>query len=98
MQTIGVGGISLESTLGGLGYGYEIFKPKILVFGVGGGGVNVVNSMIGSGDLSDVDFVVANTDYQSLEISKVDRKILLGKKSTNGMGAGADPFIGKNAA
>ncbi|MDR2777269.1 MAG: cell division protein FtsZ [Rickettsiales bacterium] len=98
MQTTSVGGISLENTLDRLDYGYEIFKPKILVFGVGGGGVNVVNSMIGSGDLSDVDFVVANTDYQSLETSRVGRKILLGKKSTNGMGAGADPFVGKNAA
>ncbi|MDR3079248.1 MAG: cell division protein FtsZ [Rickettsiales bacterium] len=98
MQMLVGSSISLESTLNGLDYGYEIFKPKILVFGVGGGGVNVVNSMIGSGDLSDVDFVVANTDYQSLETSRVARKILLGKKSTNGMGAGADPFVGKNAA
>ncbi|MDR1425876.1 MAG: cell division protein FtsZ [Rickettsiales bacterium] len=98
MQITNVNNISLEDTLDGLDYGYKIFKPKILVFGVGGGGVNVVNSMVSSGDLSDVDFVVANTDYQSLEISKVDKKILLGKKSTNGMGAGADSFVGKNAA
>ncbi|MDR1495024.1 MAG: cell division protein FtsZ [Rickettsiales bacterium] len=98
MQTLSGTGISLENTLDGLEYGYEIFKPRILVFGVGGGGVNVVNSMISSGDLKDVDFVVANTDYQSLETSRVSRKILLGKKSTNGLGAGADPFVGKNAA
>ncbi|MDR2077985.1 MAG: cell division protein FtsZ [Rickettsiales bacterium] len=81
-----------------LNYRYEVFRPRILVFGVGGGGVNVVNSMISSGDLRDVDFVVANTDYQSLECSKVDKKILLGKRTTNGMGAGADPLVGKNAA
>lgn len=88
---------SLESTLDSLNYKYEVFKPKILVFGVGGGGVNAVNSMADS-DLSDVDFVVANTDYQSLESSRIEKKILLGKKTTNGMGAGADPFVGKAAA
>jgi cell division protein FtsZ len=90
--------ISLESALDSLNYRYEVFRPRILVFGVGGGGVNVVNSMISSGDLRDVDFVVANTDYQSLECSRVDKKILLGKRTTNGMGAGADPLVGKNAA
>jgi cell division protein FtsZ len=90
--------INLETALDSLNYRYEVFRPRILVFGVGGGGVNVVNSMIGSGDLRDVDFAVANTDYQSLECSKVDKKILLGKRTTNGMGAGADPLLGKNAA
>lgn len=96
-KTLNEEDISLESTLDSLNYKYEVFKPKILIFGVGGGGVNAVNSMFGS-DLNDVDFVVANTDYQSLEGSKIEKKILLGKKSTNGMGAGADPFVGKAAA
>ncbi len=78
----------------------EKFDPKILVFGVGGGGVNALNSMAES-DLIDVDnleFVVANTDYQSLEGSKVKNKILLGKKLTRGIGAGADPEVGRAAA
>lgn len=96
-KTLNEEDISLESTLDSLNYKYEVFKPKILIFGVGGGGVNAVNSMFGS-DLNDVDFVVANTDYQSLEGSRIEKKILLGKKSTNGMGAGADPFVGKSAA
>ncbi len=97
MQTFDNENISLEDALNSLNYKYEVFKPKILVFGVGGGGVNAVNNMVDS-DLNDVDFVVANTDYQSLEGSRIEKKILLGKKSTNGMGAGADPFVGKAAA
>ena len=97
MQTFDSEDMSLEDALSSLNYKYEVFKPKILVFGVGGGGVNAVNNMIDS-DLNDVDFVVANTDYQSLESSRIEKKILLGKKSTNGMGAGADPFVGKAAA
>ena len=91
MQTFDNENISLEDALNSLNYKYEVFKPKILVFGVGGGGVNAVNNMVDS-DLNDVDFVVANTDYQSLEGSRIEKKILLGKKSTNGMGAGADPL------
>lgn len=97
MQTFDSEDISLEDALNSLNYKYEVFKPKILVFGVGGGGVNAVNNMVDS-DINDVDFVVANTDYQSLEGSNIEKKILLGKKSTNGMGAGADPFVGKAAA
>ncbi len=97
MQTFDSEDINLEDALNSLNYKYEVFKPKILVFGVGGGGVNAVNNMVDS-DLNDVDFVVANTDYQSLEGSRIEKKILLGKKSTNGMGAGADPFVGKAAA
>jgi cell division protein FtsZ len=90
--------IILENALDSLNYKFEVFKPRILVFGVGGGGVNVVNNMVGYGDLADVDFAVANTDYQSLDGSHVKKRILLGKKSTNGLGAGADPFVGKTSA
>ncbi len=77
----------------------EKFDPKILVFGVGGGGVNALNSMAES-DLINVDnleFVVANTDHQSLGSSKIKNKILLGKNLTKGIGAGSDPEIGKAA-
>lgn len=75
----------------------DVFRPKILVIGVGGGGVNAVDSMVDS-DLEGVDFLVANTDYQSLKTSKVKRKILLGREKTRGVGAGADPEVGKAAA
>lgn len=98
MQIVDENEINLENTLSSLDCKYEeIFKPKILVFGIGGGGVNAVNSMADS-DLINVDFVVANTDYQSLENSKIKKKILLGKKTTCGTGAGADPLVGKAAA
>jgi cell division protein FtsZ len=89
--------ITIENSLDSLNYKYEVFRPKILVFGVGGGGVNAVSGMV-ENDLDSVDFVVANTDYQSLERSPIPKKILLGKKLTKGMGAGADPFVGKGAA
>jgi cell division protein FtsZ len=89
--------ITIENALDSLNYRYEVFVPKILVFGVGGGGVNAVSGMV-ENDLNNVSFVVANTDYQSLERSSIPKKILLGKKLTKGMGAGADPFVGKAAA
>jgi cell division protein FtsZ len=72
-------------------------KAKIKVFGVGGGGGNAVNNMISTG-LSSVDFVVANTDAQALAQSKAEVKIQLGRKLTNGLGAGANPAIGLESA
>ena len=72
-------------------------KPRIVVFGVGGAGCNAVNNMIAAG-LEGVDFVVANTDAQSLSNSSADRRIQIGSKLTEGLGAGADPAIGKAAA
>ena len=71
--------------------------PKIMVFGVGGAGVNVVNDMILS-QLEAVKFVVANTDCQSLVKSLAETKIQLGAKCTKGLGAGSNPDIGKQAA
>ncbi|WP_455478188.1 cell division protein FtsZ [Bartonella sp. B10] len=72
-------------------------KPRITVFGVGGGGGNAVNNMINAG-LQGVDFVVANTDAQALAMSKAERLIQLGEKVTAGLGAGALPEVGRAAA
>ncbi len=70
---------------------------KILVVGVGGGGCNAVNRMIASG-LKSASFVAANTDKQALMLSKASVQIQLGEKLTKGLGAGADPEIGRKAA
>lgn len=69
----------------------------IKVVGVGGGGGNVVNRMIESG-LRGVEFVTVNTDKQALELSKANKKIQIGEKLTRGLGAGANPEIGKCSA
>ncbi len=73
------------------------FTPRITVIGVGGGGTNAVNTMI-SLNLQGVDFVVANTDAQSLLNARADRRIQLGPHLTQGLGAGAKPEIGRAAA
>jgi cell division protein FtsZ len=70
---------------------------EIKVIGVGGGGNNAVNRMI-EADLRGVDFIVANTDSQALRLSKAEKKIQMGEKLTKGLGAGANPEIGKKAA
>jgi len=72
-------------------------RPRITVFGVGGGGGNAVNNMIQAG-LEGVEFVVANTDAQSLKMSRASRKIQLGVNVTAGLGAGSNPEIGQAAA
>jgi len=72
-------------------------KPRIMVFGVGGAGCNAVNNMIVSG-LQGVDFIVANTDAQALTASKAERIIQMGLHATEGLGAGAQPEIGRTAA
>ena len=72
-------------------------KPRVLVLGVGGGGCNALNTMIASG-LKGVEFVACNTDSQSLEFCNAKQKIQLGIQSTQGLGAGSDPAIGKSAA
>jgi cell division protein FtsZ len=72
-------------------------KPRISVFGVGGGGGNAVNNMITAG-LKGVEFVVANTDAQALTMSKADRLIQLGAHVTEGLGAGSQPEVGRAAA
>ncbi len=70
---------------------------KIKVIGVGGGGCNAVNRMIESG-VAGVDFIVANTDLQVLNVSKAETKLQIGKDITNGLGAGANPEVGREAA
>jgi cell division protein FtsZ len=70
---------------------------RIKVIGVGGGGSNAVNRMIENG-IQGVDFVCANTDAQALKFSKANIKLQLGEKLTRGLGAGANPDVGKKAA
>jgi cell division protein FtsZ len=72
-------------------------KPRITVVGVGGAGCNAVANMIAA-ELQGVDFIVANTDAQSLAASKAETRIQLGMKITQGLGAGARPEIGRAAA
>ncbi len=72
-------------------------KPKIMVVGVGGAGGNAVNNMINA-KLGGVEFLVANTDAQSLVQSLADRKLQLGQNITHGLGAGSRPDIGRAAA
>ncbi|NNE99716.1 MAG: cell division protein FtsZ [Pyrinomonadaceae bacterium] len=74
-----------------------ITGAKIKVIGVGGGGGNAVNRMIESG-VQNIDFIVANTDMQALNSSKAPMKIQLGSQLTRGLGAGADPEVGRQAA
>jgi cell division protein FtsZ len=74
-----------------------ITGARIKVIGVGGGGGNAVNRMIEAG-IQGVEFIVANTDLQALEDSKAPMKIQLGSELTRGLGAGADPKIGRQAA
>ncbi len=80
---------------------FELVEPenvaKIKVIGVGGSGGNAVNTMITSG-LKNVDFVAANTDLQALGASRADIKLQIGASLTKGLGAGANPEIGREAA
>ncbi|MBE6159869.1 MAG: cell division protein FtsZ [Lactobacillales bacterium] len=79
-------------------FGLEMDQlAKIKVIGVGGAGNNAVNRMIESG-VKGVDFIVANTDLQVLNNSNAPVKIQIGEKLTNGLGAGANPNIGRDAA
>lgn len=78
--------------------GLEINQiAKIKVIGVGGGGCNAVNRMIESG-VKGVDFIVANTDLQVLSVSKAETKLQIGQSVTDGLGAGANPEVGREAA
>lgn len=72
-------------------------NAKIKVVGVGGGGGNTVDTMIARG-LDNVEFIVANTDAQNLRAKRADNRIQLGGDLTRGLGAGADPEIGRQAA
>jgi cell division protein FtsZ len=75
----------------------EMLRPTITVVGVGGAGGNAVNNMIAA-DLEGVNFVVSNTDAQALEHSLTERTIQLGAGITKGLGAGANPEVGRAAA
>ncbi len=70
---------------------------RIKVIGVGGGGSNAVNRMVQAG-LDGVEFIVANTDLQALKLNSAPNKIQIGAKLTKGLGAGADPNVGRQAA
>lgn len=78
---------------------FDLPKQKssiIKVLGVGGGGSNAVNNMFAQ-DIENVDFIICNTDVKALEQSKVPNKIQLGPQLTQGLGAGANPQVGKQA-
>ena len=70
---------------------------RIKVIGVGGGGGNAVNRMIAA-KVEGVEFIVANTDVQALQLSQAPVKLQLGVKLTSGLGAGANPDVGRRAA
>src|SRR6202163_99385 len=70
---------------------------RIKVIGIGGGGSNAVNRMVGTG-LDGVEFIVANTDLQALRVNRAPVKLQIGSKLTKGLGAGADPTVGRQAA
>lgn len=73
-------------------------KALIKVVGIGGAGGNTINSMIEKGLNSEIEFIVANTDAQSLMLSRAAHKVQLGVKSTKGLGTGANPEVGRRAA
>ena len=73
------------------------YLAVIKVVGIGGGGVNAVNRMIEQG-LKGVEFIAINTDAQALLISDADVKLDIGRDSTRGLGAGANPEVGRKAA
>src|ERR1700687_5057454 len=74
-----------------------ITGARIKVIGIGGGGGNAVNRMMEAG-IEGIEFLVANTDLQALKRSHAPIKIQLGSRLTKGLGAGADPGMGRNAA
>ena len=73
------------------------YGAKMRIVGIGGGGCNAVNTMINS-TLNGVEFIAINTDLQALDANKAQHKIQIGRTLTRGLGAGANPEIGKRAA
>ncbi|HET7713760.1 MAG TPA: cell division protein FtsZ, partial [Patescibacteria group bacterium] len=71
---------------------------KIKVVGIGGGGTNALNSMIALQQIQGVEFIAVNTDAQALLTSQAPTKVQIGEELTKGLGAGADPEIGRQAA
>ena len=80
-----------------MSFSEELQPAKIKVIGVGGGGCNAVNRMIRA-KVEGVEFITANTDLQALKLSQAPVKLQLGAKLTNGLGAGANPEVGRKAA
>src|SRR5579863_8258725 len=80
-----------------MSFSEELQGAKIKVIGVGGGGCNAVNRMIRA-KVEGVEFIAANTDLQALKLSQAPLKLQLGSKLTKGLGAGANPEIGRKAA
>jgi cell division protein FtsZ len=76
---------------------HSLYRSIIKVIGVGGGGSNAVNHMYKQG-IKDVEFVVCNTDNQALNLSPVPNKLQIGANLTEGLGCGANPDVGRNAA
>ncbi len=72
-------------------------KPRILVLGVGGAGGNAINSMI-SENITGVEFIAVNSDFQDLQKSKAKRVIQIGKNIAKGLGVGGDPSLGNECA
>jgi cell division protein FtsZ len=92
--------MELEAKLDSLKFEIQeepVLGTKIKVIGVGGGGSNAVGRMMAEG-LSGVEFHIMNTDVQALHASSVPNKLALGMRVTNGLGAGADPDVGRRAA
>src|SRR5437899_4854092 len=75
---------------------HQVQAAKIKVFGLGGGGGNAVSRMM-TAQFTGVEFIVANTDVQALHASPAPIKIQLGTKLTQGLGAGSNPEVGRNA-
>jgi len=80
-----------------MSFSEELSPAKIKVIGVGGGGCNAVNRMIRA-KVEGVEFITANTDLQALKLSQAPVKLQLGAKLTKGLGAGANPEVGRKAA
>src|SRR6184192_778564 len=80
-----------------MSFSEELSPAKIKVIGVGGGGCNAVNRMIRA-KVEGVEFITANTDLQALKLSQAPVKLQLGAKLTSGLGAGANPEVGRKAA
>ncbi len=76
----------------------EKLRVKIKIVGCGGGGSNTINRIMEEGIHGDVELVAANTDAQHLLQIRANRKVLLGKRRTRGLGAGSDPMVGEDAA